>query len=900
MLVLPLDTQAATLELAGGKGLNLTRLVGAGLPVPPGFVVTTAVYHAFIAANNLHDWILAQVDSIQADDPAALEAASAAIRARFATGHVPPAVAEAIRDAYGALGNPGSRATAVAVRSSATAEDLPDLSFAGQQDTFLNVIGDEALIQAVVACWSSLWTARAIGYRARSGINHADVALAVVVQIMVPSDASGVLFTADPLTGRRTHTLIDATLGLGEALVAGKVEPDHYVVDSASGQILHKTLGAKAVAIRGVDGGGTQIVSEDAGARQALPDASIRDLARLGQQTAALFGTPQDIEWGWHDGTLWLLQSRPITSLFPLPHVGDGQLRVWFSFGAVQGMLDPMTPLGQDMIKLLLAGAARLFGFTTTPEEQRVALAAGERLWINITPLLRHPLGRRLTRTALRLIEPGTAQALAVLWDDPRLQPGSGRLGLRTLFGLLRFFGPVWVRFLRTLRHPEAARLQLQARLEEFYASVTSGFAQVQTLPERLALLQRMVADGFVVIMPNFLPVMAGGMASLTLLDALAKQAGLPNALMVTRGLPHNVTTEMDLALWATAQAIRADADAADVFASRGAERLVEDYRAGRLPAAAQTAVASFLARYGVRGVAEIDVGRARWNENPAHILQVLQSYLRIADPSRAPDAVFERGRREAAVALVELETAVRRRAPLGWLKYRLVRPAARRVRALAGLRESPKFYIVRLMWLVRSALLASGRTLVAQGVLERPDDMFYLHLAELHRLAEGHRNNWQALVATRRQTYAREQRRRQIPRLMVSDGQSFYEGMAQDPADRPAAGVDSATLVGSAVSPGVVEGRVRVVIDPHGVQLQPGEILVCPGTDPAWTPLFLAAGGLVMEVGGMMTHGSVVAREYGIPAVVGVQQATTRLRTGQQVRVDGNRGRVVPLDEAA
>ena len=378
-------------------------------------------------------------------------------------------------------------------------------------------------------------------------------------------------------------------------------------------------------------------------------------------------------------------------------------------------------------------------------------------------------------------------------------------------------------------------------------------------------------------------------MASLTLLTRLAKAApGEHNALELTRGLPHNVTTEMDLALWATAQKIRADARATRVMVEMEAEALADAYLAGLLPKTAQHALSTFLAQYGMRGIAEIDMGRPRWQENPLPVVQTLKSYLRIEDPKQAPDAVFRRGTAAAEAAVEPLAQAVARTRG-GWMKARLVRAAARRVREVAGLRESPKFLIIRLLGLLRAGLLENGQTLVAEGVLAQADDLFFLTLPELRALAAGESRSWQELVAERRERYAREQKRRQVPRLLLSDGHAFYDGMLPSADEK----VEEGVLVGSAVSPGVVEGLVRVVLDPHGVQLAPGEILVCPGTDPAWTPLFLPAGGLVMEVGGLMTHGSVVAREYGIPAVAGVHEATTRLKTGQQVRVDGPAGRV-------
>ena len=316
-ICLPLNTPDASLSIVGGKGLNLAALARAGFPVPGGFIVTTDCYDQFIEDAGLSGWMAVQASAIENADPVALAALSDRLRARLRAGEIPEKVAAQIRSAYTELGRPP-----VAVRSSATAEDLPGLSFAGQQDTFLNVMGDDALLHAVVECWSSLWTARAIAYRTRNDIDHSTVSLAVVVQEMVQSDTSGVLFTANPLTGRRSETVIDATFGLGEALVSGQVEPDHYVVETYSGKILQKLLGAKATVVRGLAGGGVEEQQQERRSEQALTDEQIAVLTETGKQVAELYGDPQDIEWAFADGNLLLLQSRPITSLFPLPAPG--------------------------------------------------------------------------------------------------------------------------------------------------------------------------------------------------------------------------------------------------------------------------------------------------------------------------------------------------------------------------------------------------------------------------------------------------------------------------------------------------------------------------------------------------------------------------------------------------
>jgi pyruvate,water dikinase len=895
-VILPLSAEEASLEIAGGKGANLVKLSQAGFPAPGGFIVATAGYDAFVEANQLGDWILSQLQQVDATDPNALEALSRTIRARFEQSTMPAGLRDAILAAYAELGRPR-----VAVRSSATAEDLPDISFAGQQDTYLNVAGDESLLRSVIRCWSSLWTARAIGYRTRNQIDQRHVSLAVVVQKMVQSEASGVLFTANPLTGRRTETVIDATLGLGEALVSGLVEPDHFVIATRTGEIRERKLGAKALVIRGAEEGDTITEEIDASDRQAVPDTVLQELVKLGVRAQELFGAPQDMEWAWADGKLYILQSRPITSLYPLPEgVPMEPLRVFLSFGAIQGVLDPFTPLGRETIKGIFAGGARLFGFDFTSETQPVIHAAGERLWGEITGVFRNNAGRQLLLRALPGVEPGAGAGVKRLLQDPRLTPSAQLPSQATFKRLARFFALFLPQVLRGILWPEKARQQAQEVGAALIQEIQERSAAASTLAQRIELHELVAMSAFPVLIPLFLSRLIAAYGPMALLIRLAPDLAKADPsitgqtiLGVTRGLPHNVTTEMDLALWQTAQAIRQNPEALQAMGSSTAEELAEAYLAQQLPASLQQIIGAFLDRYGMRGVGEIDLGRPRWRENPMPVVQALLSYLSIEDENMAPDAVFRRGEAEANKIIEQLAAAASRR-PRGWLKSRIVRWAARRIRSLAGLRESPKFLIINMLGIVRQSLLESGQELAAAGVLQRSDDLFYLYWPELKVLAMGAPGDWQSLVDERRAAYAREQRRRQIPRILLSDGEAIYDGIQTD-----AAIAGDHTLTGSPVSPGMVEGVAHVVFDPHRSQLNPGEILVCPGTDPAWTPLFLAAGGLVMEVGGMMTHGAVVAREYGIPAVVGVDRATQRIQTGQKIRVNGSTGEIVILDSA-
>jgi phosphohistidine swiveling domain-containing protein len=893
-LILPLTAHGLTLETAGGKGTNLSTLIQQGFPVPPGFVVTTAAYNAHVAATTLDREIARLVQTPPLDDPAALDEISRTIRLGFDASELAPDLSHSLLEMYGQLGRPP-----VAVRSSATVEDLPDLSFAGQQDTFLNIVGDQPLLHAVVRCWSSLWTARAISYRMRHGVAQRDLALAVVVQSMVDSDISGVLFTANPLTGKRKEMVIEATFGLGEAPVSGQVEPDRYVVNR-QGHILERSLGQKEFLVRSKAGGGTTRQVSESSSRQALPHEAIGTLAQLGQRIAQTMGDPQDIEWAWAGDSLYVLQSRPITSLFPLPTgIPPEPLRVMFSFGAVQGVLGPMTPLGQYAIQALFAGASKLFGEQQTAQTQEAVRVAAERLFIDCTGLVRHRILRRIFRGFLGMVEPGISQAMAPLWDDARLVPDEG-------FGphSLRQVGPVLLpmlgRLILTMLRPDAQRRHFKQQLNDLESAYAARFQAARTLDERLDLMEEQLDRAFQFLLPLFVPRFAAGMVGLNTLSKLAAslphraQNGTkgqrPNTLAMMRGLPHNVTTEMDLALWQTAQVIQTDATSRSWFLQMEAHDLAEQYLASRLPEPAQSAVARFLARYGMRGLAEIDLGRPRWRENPQPVMQTLQTYVDIEETEQAPDRVFQRAADSASAMIDELVQELWSESG-GRIKVRLALWAAQRMRTLVGLRESPKFWVVRMMGVVRESLLQSGQELVAAGHLAHATDLFYFRMGEMRDLARGEDwPAWRTLARQRREAYKRETFRKQIPRLLLSDGTAYYEGVYSPPE------ADGQTLTGSPVSPGVATGTVRVVLDPHSAQIKPGEILVCPGTDPAWTPLFLVAEGLVMEVGGLMTHGSVVAREYGIPAVVGVDQATTRLETGQSVRVDGTTGQVTLL----
>jgi pyruvate,water dikinase len=824
------------LATVGGKAANLGVLTGARLPVPPGFCVTTEAYRRVAAGVPLDE-----------------------VRAALLAVEIPADIADEIRTRYRELGADAP----VAVRSSATAEDLPFASFAGQQDTFLNVVGVDSVLEAVRRCWASLWTDRAVAYRESNGIDHNVVELAVVVQLMVDSAVAGVLFTANPVTGRRREAVIDANAGLGETVVSGSVNPDHFVVDTASGRILQRRLGDKKIAIRSVAGGGTREVVLDS-AEPCLSDEQILELTALGDRVERHYGSPQDTEWAIDaDGKVWLTQARPITTLYPVPDSpsNDGRGRhAYLCVSVAQGLYRPITPMGIASFRLIASGGRHMFGLPVPDALAGPAFFsdAGERVYVDATAILRSRLGRFIVPKIFDVMEARTAAAMRSLFDDPDLsvRPGALRAARHILKLALRMGFPF--RLVEAMLRPAAAERRLDGVGGRLVALATlTGEHDARTRLEHVIRALPAVPT----MLPKALPVPLAGF--ITLAFARRLLGGGEGLETVLRGLPHNVTTEMDLELWRVATELRGSG---------------VDLSSGEIPPAVQ----GFLDRYGHRAVAEIDPGMPRWSDDPAHILGVLANYLRLDDLDAAPDVQFRRGAAEAEAMIQSLSRKA------GGLRGRLVGFALRRTRRLAGLRETPKFFLIQFLAQIRRQLQHVGAELTDAGRLDRADDVFFLSLKDCREALDG--KDFREIVADRHESYDRELRRRRVPQMLLSDG-TDPEAVAAPPAD--------GAMVGTAASTGRVTAVARVVLDPVGAHLEPGEILVAPSTDPGWTPLFLTAGGLVMEMGGANSHGAVVAREYGIPAVVGVPDATHRIATGDEITVDGAAGTVSLLPGA-
>jgi rifampicin phosphotransferase len=873
------DIDATMINLVGGKALNLGVMSSAGLPVPGGFCVTTEAYRS-VVAERLDDLMAKLADATSSE---AVAAAAEEARRRVLALEPSDELRAALADQYRALGDN----EAVAVRSSATAEDLAYASFAGQQDTYLNVIGSAALLDAVRRCWASLWTDRAVSYRNANGIDHRSVALAVVVQRMIDATAAGVMFTANPVTGSRKEIVIDASPGLGEAVVSGAVNPDHFVINSVDHKVVARRLGDKRSMITSLPGGGTvHHELADGSSEACLDDQQLGQLVDLGREVQQQYGSPQDTEWALDSaGTFWLTQARPITTLYPLAQTDRPGLRVLMCLSLAQGLTRPITPMGIAAIRLI--GTSVATALKMPPAEPLAGPPAlhalGQRIYLDITSALRNRLGRRAVLGAFGVMEARAAAVLKKLAERPEfslIEPRDHTV-LRHIAGAL-IRNKVPVRVARGLINPEWAYRGIAATERRLRGALT--LPADATASQRLDFVEQKLGELFL-LMPRTFAYAVGGLLMLGASRRLLSDVAQPGELQeVLRGLPHNITTEMDLELWELTEQIRNDEESRRVFTDSAVPELLERYRERSLPPVAQRGLQGFLRRFGQRAVAEIDLGMPRWSDDPSHLLGVISNYLRLNTNDLDPVTQFRAGEAKAEATIISLTS---RAAEHSRVRARLAGWTLRRVRQLVGLREAPKFLLVTALAEMRHHLKAVGSELAAQKVIDQVDDVFFLDLGEARRGLTG--EDLRTLVSERREAYQQELKRRHIPRLLLSDG-TEPEAVAAGTGESQLS-VSDGSLAGSPASTGTVTGRARVVLDPVGAHLEPGEILVAPSTDPGWTPLFLTAGGLVMEMGGSNSHGAVVAREYGIPAVVGVPDATHKIETGQLITVDGAAG---------
>jgi phosphoenolpyruvate synthase/pyruvate phosphate dikinase len=855
------EINQAQVSVVGGKGAHLGELWRIeGIRVPAGFCVTTDAFGRIMADAPSIDEQLDRLVHLSPDDREAIRKISGEIRRTIEGITIPEDLAAAITRSVVRIGEHA----ACAVRSSATAEDLPTASFAGQQDTYLNVVGSAAILEHISRCWASLFTERAVLYRLRNGFDHRKVSMGVVVQRMVFPRSAGILFTTDPVTSNRKVVVVEASFGLGESLVSGRVNPDVYSV--CDGEIITKQIATKRVAIHASPSGGTRedAIDPELQEQPALTDAQIVRLAQLGRTIEAHFGHPQDIEWCLDDDGFQIVQSRPITTLFPVPDVGDQKKHVFISVGHAQMMTDAMKPLGISFWQM------------TTPRPMYVA---GGRLFVDVAPDLGSPARRAGLLSVIAKSDPLTGGALQTILERGDFIPTLADAGLSVPpAGAVPPGGgppvaietdPVVVTELIERSQTSIARLKSDIKTK-------SGSALFDFILADIVELKRILFD------PHSHQVFMSAMeAAGWLNEHLEAWLGEKNAAdALTQSVPHNVTSEMGLALLDVADVIRPHPKVVAFL-----ERVENEVFLDELPRfeggqEARTAIEAWLDMYGMRCVGEIDITRPRWSEHPSTLVPLILGNIRNFEPGAA-ERRFEQGRHEAQ----EWERELLARLgdlPDGERKADETKRMIDRVRTFIGYREYPKYGMVSRYFVYKQALLEEADRLVRTNVLREKEDVFYLTFEELHDVVRTNQVDDQLI--SRREDSFRSFQALTPPRVFTSDGEVVAGTYAH--VDVPAG-----ALVGLPVSSGTVEGRARVILDMAEADLDSGDILVTAYTDPSWTPLFVSVAGLVTEVGGLMTHGAVIAREYGLPAVVGVEQASRLIRDGQRIRVNGTDG---------
>jgi len=848
------------LPAAGGKGANLGALARHGFPVPDGFVVTTAAYSALLRDTGQGAQLQALLDGplpgaqLQAlldaalPDPALPDGTergagsgtpdAGAIRGLFAAATVPPGVRAEIAAAYAALGG-----GAVAVRSSGTAEDLPGAAFAGQQDTFLNVVGEAEVLDAVVRCWASLWTDRAVAYRQRQGIDPHTVAIAVVVQKMVDARIAGVMFSANPVTGERGEIVVDAGAGLGEAVVSGLVTPEHYVLDG-EGNTVSFTPGGHEVVIRAVAGGGTAQVERDEApgpspSAPSLTGPELAELAALARRAEALFGRPQDMEWAISEGRIQVLQSRPMTALPPQPPVLN---RIQRLVGPFFVEMFQQRPYPLDVSGWMERGVFAMLG--------RMAGSVGV-----VFPPVREILPE----------EDGVVVQLLPPVPRPTLRTLAAPVSVARR--VHRFKPADWTRDSRFADFlAEVARLREQDPARLSWAGVLGLARDAFAAMEKITDLRVSYLPG------SFVP-----QGKLRLMLLLLGKPRLGSALIAGA---ETRTSQANRALEELAAGVRGDAVLSQAFAVAGTrgdlEGLVDRVEHDPAFSGFRTAFHAFLAEFGHRETISVVLSSApTWSDAPELVLGLVKAMT-----AERPDAADQTG---AALAELKRHPALR----LGAVR-RLVLAAVDGAKAGMAFREDSHFCATMVLPPLRRAQLELGHRLVDAGVLDAPEDVYHLRFGELEGVTE--MPDGGALPAWVRERYrplvlARAAKRRELEGIPLLDPAVLFAEV------RPAEG---ALLSATGASRGQASGAVRIIRGPQDFgSLLSGEILVCPYTNPSWTPLFQRAAAVVVDAGGVGSHAAIVAREYGIPAVMGTGNGTSVLHDGQLVLVDGNRGDV-------
>jgi phosphoenolpyruvate synthase/pyruvate phosphate dikinase len=858
------DIDKTKLMVVGGKGANLGELSRIeGIFVPDGFCITTEAFKRIIGEMSSINKLLDQLSLLKMEDRGKIGRLSGEIR-RAIEGIVIP---EDINEDITRFLSRFDLDTAYAVRSSATAEDLPTASFAGQQDTYLNIIGKEAILKHISKCWASLFTERAVIYRIQNGFDHRKVRLSVVVQKMVFPQVAGIMFTADPVTGNRKVLSIDASFGLGEALVSGLVNADIYKVQR--GKVIDKKISTKKLAIYALKDGGTieQAVELELQNKQALTDGQILQLECMGRKVEEHFGCPQDIEWCLVDDTFYIVQSRPITTLYPIPEADDEENHVYVSVGHQQMMTDPLKPLGLSIRQLTSAGTM---------------FKAGGRQFVDVAHMLSSPDSREMLLNNMGQHDPLIKDALMTIIERDfikclpknKKEPDLGKNNKDTSFEGFQAQienDPKIVSDLirKSQTSIEALKQNIQTK---------SGLELFDFLQEDFQELKKISFDP-----QSMAVIMTVANATSWINEKMNKWLGEKNvASTLSQSVQNNITSEMGLELLDIADVIRPYPEIIDYLQHVKDDNFLDEMVKFNGGQETRDAIYTFLNKYGMRCAGEIDITRPRWSEKPITLIPMILNNIKNFE-SNAGKRKFGQGQQVALKKEEELLVRLQQ-LPNGEQKAKEVKRVIDIIRNFSGYREYPKYGIVSRYFVYKQALLKEAERLVQANVIHEKEDIYYLTFEELREVVRTNKLDYR-IISKAKEEY-RLYEKLTPPRVITSEGEIIVGAYKRE-------NLPAEAIAGLSVSSGVIEGRARVILDMEEADLEDGDILVTKFTDPSWTPLFVSIKGLVTEVGGLNTHGAVIAREYGLPAVIGVENATKLIKDGQRIRVNGTDGYV-------
>lgn len=948
--------------LVGGKGANLGEMTNAKFPVPCGFCITTKAYQDFIEYNQIQKFITEFTNTFS--DIENIKQFEKFLREKFQQGIMPEAIKNEIIQALNKIGE----FNAYAVRSSATTEDLEFNSSAGQHETYLNIIGIENLLEAIKSCWASLFTERAIFYRLQNNIDQKKVSMGVVIQKMIFPEMAGIMFTADPVSGHRGIISIDASFGLGEAVVSGLVTPDLYKIRKSDLQIETKIIAEKKISILPNSLGGTrkEVVTEEKSKSQVLDDSQIKKLAELGAIIEKHYGCPQDIEWCIEKNNLYIVQSRAISSLFPLPYPlpQDSALHIYFSANHLQNMLSPISPMGIDLIRMII----KMKKNKKNLKNKNLVVAAG-RLYVDVSNILKIRMIRPAIMSVLLYMDALLVNAIKELVQRPDFEKKikKNKFNILKLFPIVspvifrvvrnivfmkpegtvermnKFIEEQEIKFINALNGTQKNKFSqkngfdhkyenllnkkndqpiqkilsekhiyehmkyedsLNKKNSELIDKADDRFAQKNLFEEnvygnnkdafeiegRLKRLENIheISNIFPILLKKFIPVFATGVFSFKALRMLEKKIlGTNNySNIISKGLEGNITTETGLLLGDLADQIRKSPVLISTFENDDPSKLF--LRINQLEGFDEFKkdFNKFLQKHGTRAIGEIDISRDRWIESPELLVNTLMAVVHTSQEG-AHRKEYNENIKKGKIALAELIKEVEKKH--GKFTTKIVARLARFLRNVLPIREHHKYLIMKIFFVIKNILLEEGELLVKNKQLEEAKDVFYLEFQELCNAIQNN-EEMRDLVKRRKEKYCYFAKLN-APRIMTSEGEEIKAGYNRK--DLPLG-----AFPGIAASSGVIEGIAKIITDPTKETLNKGEILIASFTDPGWTPLFVNAAGLVIEIGGLLTHGTVIAREYGIPAVVGVEQATKKIKTGQKIRVDGNSGFVLIIND--